>query len=167
MGATREARALILLVLLDEKPVAVFDIDENRVGEVLNKSESIGLSIKIAKEVKAGENVKYQMAVSKSPDLVNEMKEIIEKDISELNDKRLGELMGYPKTAIDAYVSKDESKQTSFDEYLETTKEYRELFGFRISKEHAEEEKSVLNRWHNLILQYAPELLKKNDNQPE
>lgn len=160
MGTSRQARALILLVLLDEKPVSVFNIKEDQVAEVLSKCKSIGLSILTTKEEESDEYGKYQMAVSKSRDFVNEIYEIIQKDTKELDHRRFGELMGFPKTAINTFLEKDESKHINLDEYLETTEEYRDLFGFMISKDHSEEEKSVLNKWHNLILKYSPELLK-------
>ena len=162
IAANRQVRALILLVLLDEKPVSVFTLKSDQVAEVLGKCKSIGLPVLIIKELKEeeyGDISGFQMAVSKSEKFINEIYEIVQKGTDKLDHERYGELMGFPETAIQTYLENDPTKQISLDEYLKITEKFIHLFGFKISKEHATEEINVLERWYSIILQNAPELI--------
>lgn len=155
------AKAGMLLVLLNEKPVADIDAnDDEQASEIIEKCASIGLLGAILKELKEdGEFMGFSIGVSKSEDLIKELYEIKNRNEGGLNHRRYGELMGYPSTAIEAHVEGDPAKQMSFDEYDEVMGSYSRLFGFKPSKEHAAEEIEVLNRWKGLIFQYAPELV--------
>lgn len=155
------SKALMLLVLLDEKPVSVIDVKNKvEVSRIIEKSESIGLFAAVTKELKEDEESwGFQLAVSKSKDLVVELQEIIKKKTGTLDHKRYGELMGFPDTAIQAHIGVDTEGSMNVEEYREVAGKYFHLFGFRPSKKHSEEELKLLERWYSLIVENAPELL--------
>ncbi len=158
------SKAGIILVLLNEKPVAnIYAKDETQISEISERCASIGLFSIRVKEIKEdGELTGFSVAVSKSEDLIKELFEITNKEEEKFNHQRYGELMGYPATAIEAYIEDDPEKQMSFEEYNERAEKFLHLFGFKPSKQHSVEEFEVLERWYKLILENAPELLSAN-----
>ena len=95
------------------------------------------------------------IAVAKSQELIDEL----QKTKSNEQHRHYGELMGYPSTAIDAFLEENGATRLSFEEQEELTKDLPDVltkFGF--SRQNTEEELAKLKKWFKLIAQHAPEL---------
>ncbi len=91
--------------------------------------------------------------VSKDSDLAQEAKAV-----ENVDAQRYGELMGFPKTAIEAFVSGNDQ--------LMDNKEQEKMLGFlniffpmRLSKAHYQEEIEYLKNSYRLLLEQAPYLI--------
>ena len=76
--------------------------------------------------------------------------------------------MGFPSSAIDAFLSEDKTRMLSYEEDSKLKENLPAwVTGFRLSKENAEAEFDVIKRWHKLLLSNAPELLDQLYSDPE
>ncbi len=89
------------------------------------------------------------------------------------DDREFGRLMGFPQTAIDAYVSDAENKYESVallssDEQGRIMDELnlKQVAAFRLSRAHWQEEIKVHQEWERIVKMYAPELLDDEFNYP-
>lgn len=64
-----------------------------------------------------------------------------------------GRLMGYPDTAIDAFL--DDEKLLPEKDYPDMTDKF---MNFKLSKDHWQEEIKVITKWSQAIKQYAPKV---------
>ena len=75
------------------------------------------------------------------------------------NHRRYGALMGYPSTAIDAYLGENNTERVSHEDQAKLTENLPDvLHHFILSKNNNCGELVVLNKWLKLIAQHAPEL---------
>lgn len=73
-------------------------------------------------------------------------------------DSDYGELMGFPNTAIEAYMqgtllSHDEAEQLALSTYHDPA--FAQFSVFRLSKAHALEELKMLKQWYDVLKQYG------------
>ena len=63
-----------------------------------------------------------------------------------------GELMGFPKTAIEAFQNRELRFKNASDADRDV------IFGMTLSRDHWQEELALLRRWSQLVKRYAPNL---------
>lgn len=141
-------KANMILVLFDEKPAAEIDVftwgdSPDRVEKVIRDS---GLSYK--KIVSKSSKVLATFCIAKQKTLVDDLVTAINAG----NDADYGRLMGYPETAIEAYVNK-----TSTTDY-DTDK----LFNFAFSRHNYLEEMKTVTRWKECIKKHTPKLYEES-----
>lgn len=149
--------AEIILVLIGLKPGGDFDVhvyDESP-RKIKKKLESIGLIVKEEPEEEPVQpyrrTVKARFVIGLNEDVVNQNLGL--KRNMENFDEKYGRLMGYPETAIQAFVKK-ETRPILQDGDLENKN-----FWFKPSSSHYEEDMQVARQWSSAIEQYAPELM--------
>jgi hypothetical protein len=112
-----EDRMILILTYLGEKPVTKIEVsyieqhpyvDLNEIILEIEKLErllkKLGLKFKIIKRIIVDENgfeeITFEFLISRDKKKIEEL----EKAINENDERKMGELYGYPKTAVDAYV---------------------------------------------------------------
>ena len=141
-------KANMVLVLFDEKPAAEIDVfswgdSPDKVEKVIKDS---GLFYK--KIVSKSSKVLATFCISKQKSLVDALAIAIDTG----NDADYGRLMGYPETAIEAYVNKTSTTKYDTDR----------LFNFAFSQQNHIEEMKTVTRWKEAIKRHAPELYKES-----
>jgi len=146
-------KAQMVLVLLNEKPGLEFNVSaDSEVLKLLKKFEEIGLvSAVFPSDTDKG---KVKIVVSRKKEIIDELNNLSPSNGSD--HKRYGQLMGFPDTAIEAFLDPD--KRLNFKDQEKIREGLPHFFRFRMSREHAAEELEVIKRWNKLILEYAPEL---------
>lgn len=122
--------------------------DENG-DKIIEELEEKGFSIASHRN----DNGIKSFYVSKNPDLLAEAT-----TTENIDPRRYGELMGFPKTAIEAFVSGNDQ--------LMDNKEQEKILGFlnvffpvRLSKAHYQEEIEYLKNSYRLLLEQAPYII--------
>ena len=148
-------RAEVVLVYLGKKPACEMYIPKKEdAPESMKKLESIGLHTAITKEDEKG--VSVTVGVAQSEEILEELKHT--KANSE--HRRYGELMGFPATAIDAFLEEKGAEKLPFEDEQKMRENLPQVLdGFRFSKDHKDEELVVLKDWMKTITQHAPELI--------
>lgn len=145
-------KAGAVLVCYGEKPAVEMyfrsDITQDEVFQTIESLRNVGLCAEIIERSIVG--------IAKSSQVLDKLKQARPNK----NHQEYGELMGFPQTAIDAFLGKTERLGT--DEQDELTNELPHVLnGFIFSKEHAKEELIKLTRWLRTIAKYAPELIEQ------
>lgn len=83
----------------------------------------------------------------------------LSKTLPSKHHRRFGELMGYPKTAIDNFIKKE--PQLDFKESMKIKKKHGIIFSFRIPVKNYQNELRVLKNWSLAIKRYAPVLYER------
>lgn len=150
-------RTEMLQVINNLRPVAEFNtvINDKKFPPIINILENKGYFF-----VSAGQrDEKFDIFfISKNKSLAEEVKNLLNKDLSvnKESHKRFGELMGFPQTAIDAFIS---GKKMSFEDQ-ENIMGFRELFfNFRLSQDHYKEEIEYLKKCNKVLIEQAPYLI--------
>jgi len=149
-------KANLVLVLLGQKPsigLTVYVDTEQEIAEEEEKIKGLKLNYKkISQEEKRGRYV-AEFILAKGEDILNELSEV---DPSR-DHKKFGSLMGYPMSAIKAFL---EGNCLSIEEEKELLKQHPEivLHDFRLSKDNNKEEIETLERWNDLLKKEAPDL---------
>lgn len=155
----------MLQVINNLRPVAEFTtiIDDKKFPPIINILENKGYFC-----VNAGKrNEKFDIFfISKNKSLAEEAKSLSDKDgaVNEESHKRFGELMGFPQTAVDAFIS---GKKISIKE-KENIIGFQDLFfNFSLSQDHFKEEIEYLKKCNKVLIEQASylidELLSKED----
>lgn len=141
-----EQKAQLILVLLDIKPAAELTLYKwnSSPEEAEVQLAQAGLEFQ-KKEGESNDKITAIYAVSKDKDLLNKL-------IHCNSDREYGELMGYPKTAIDAF-EKNDVYDGPLPEDIENS-----IFKLRFSKANHDEEFEVVRKWNRALTQYAPNL---------
>lgn len=148
-------KAQIALILLDEKPALEFDLYNLSEAEIQDSIETLKNSGLVAETAPSTSNPENKrIIVAKKVETIEELRNL--SPDSEADHKRYGQLMGFPDTAIEAFL--DETKQIDYEEQRKLLEGLPHLFGMRMSKEHAQEELATIIKWYKLILKYVPEL---------
>jgi len=96
--------------------------------------------------------------------------EKIKEAVDEHDERKFGLAMGYPQTAVEAFVSTEDpftKPDLLFVEPIEVEfSEERSFLFFRMSKEHWHEELEVVKRWARTIKEVAPQLYEEITSQP-
>ncbi len=153
-----QPRAEVVLVLLGEKPVAEMYIpNKSNAPKVLEDLKSIGLyAEEIEDQVRGSGDNSIDIGVAKSQELLDELKQTK----SNKHHRRYGELMGYPSTAIDAFLGENGVDRLSDEEHEKLVENLPSvLTHFAFSKQNAQEELAKLKKWFKIIAQNAPELI--------
>jgi len=82
-------------------------------------------------------------------------------------DRRYGELMGFPKSAIEAFMTREVIPLPVEDRILESYGLRNNIFNYRLSRDHFKEELSQTASWYRAILDQAPELISLLFPEPE
>ncbi len=149
-----KSQAEMLQLINGLRPVAEFtvQIDVEEALGVKDELRRMGFAV-VESEIR---NHLAHYFVSKDIQLAQETADKF--NSPQLDHKRLGQLMGFPETAVDAYVDGDDA--------LLSSEEQKELLGFlniffpmRLSKAHYKEEIEYLKKSYRLILEQAPYLI--------
>ena len=192
---TPQDRMILILTYLGEKPVSKIEISFTErhpysdLAEIIDQKErleqllrTLGLKFKIVEKRTVDENgfeeIIFEFLISRDEKKIEEL----EKAINEGDEVRMGELYGYPKTAVEAYVKSmqilREGEKDVLDISLESIFDEREWFNnlspeeknslikegvlnfkvFTFSKKHWREELNVVRRWQSIIRERAPRL---------
>lgn len=140
----------VLRVYLEEQPGSEFSakLDEKDL-EKFTDLEKIGLKVFTDSSSK-----ETRVCISKDQEIIDELKNL--SPSVESNHKRYGEIMGYPLTAIEAFLDKE--KRLSNEEQDKILEGMPHFLRFSFSKNNWKEELSVIKRWHKILLEKAPEL---------
>lgn len=157
MGKKQLADAI--LVLLGEKPSTKLDIYKwnEDPSSIKEKMEKTGLIVK-EKDLKSHEKEKIaaKLVIAQSEDIANQLLKVR----SDENPREYGLLMGYPESAVDAFMGKAASLKQ--EDYLSMK---GIVFSFRLSKNSHEEEFKTLKQWSNALKRSAPDLYNElNEN---
>lgn len=151
-------RGEVILVLLGEKPAAeMYITNKDDAPNVLEDLRSIGLFAELSEKPREYNNPdSADILVASSQDVLEELKQTHANE----HHRRYGELMGYPDTAIDAFLGENGAERLSKEEQDKLLDIMPDVLGgtFAFSKEHADEELAVAKRRIKLIAQKAPEL---------
>lgn len=151
--------AQVLLVLEGLKPATeVFAVDDHE--KIKQDLENMGLCV-VEKDWKEGKlfNVSKDLSVVKEIDIIAGLVRGGEgKNTPEL-DRRYGELMGFPSTAIDAYISGNTLPEEEEKRLKEEMGFDNIFFPFKLSQEHYRDELVVLKQWYKTLLEDCPEII--------
>jgi hypothetical protein len=184
-------RMILILTYLGEKPVTKIEVsyieqhpyaDLNEIILERKKLErllkKLGLKFKIIKRIIVDENgfeeINFEFLISRDKKKIEEL----EKAINENDERKMGELYGYPKTAVDAYVKSrrflKEHKKDELESIFDRKKWFDSLSEeersklieegvlnfqtFTFSKKHWREELDVVRKWQSIIREKAPRL---------
>lgn len=151
----------LFLVLRGDKPVTDSYVAD--IKEVEGLKERLSSAHLSAVEEKWGEG--YVVYISKNIELAEEALRInsairdgadVNKD--ELN-KRYGELMGYPETAINSYVSGGSMPESKQKEIFMSLGFENKFFPLRLSNDSFRAELTQIANWYHYVLDEAPELI--------
>jgi hypothetical protein len=149
-----ENKANVVLVLVGEKPLTqIYIKGKEKASETIATLNSIGLEAEIF--IEYYDRDAAEIAVTKDKALLEDLKNAT----SNLDHKRFGELVGFPETAIEAFVAGEEYRLPR-KEQDELIKDLPQLFSFRFSKEHATEDLETYKRWVKIIFELAPNLIR-------
>ncbi len=153
----------VILVLAGVKPateIMLFKM-HSEPDEVIPVLKNCGFGvIKYESQHMLGGDYKCTIIVAQNDAIAEEVRKYCEPQ----DDREFGRLMGIPQTAIDAFVSDLESgflregksvKLLPADELLNL----KVLAGFRLSRDHWQEEIKILQKWEEVIKTYAEDLL--------
>jgi len=151
-------RGEVILVLLGEKPaVEMYITNKDNASKAVEDLRNIGLFAEISEKPREYHNPdSADILVANSQEILDELKQTNSYE----HHERYGELMGYPKTAVDAFIGKDGAERLSTEEQKKLLDIMPDILGgtFAFSKEHANEELAVIKRKIKLLAQKAPEL---------
>lgn len=144
-------KANIILIFLGLKPATELEISSHNdsAEKVINVIENIGLKVKIKSKFKRKDKDIVLLSVADNQENLDRLEQI---DPSK-NHEEYGRLMGYPETAIDAFLHKE--KRLDPENYLENDEL---IFFIAMSKENWEEEIKTLKKWSDAIKEQAPDL---------
>lgn len=147
-------RAELILVLLGLKPatnVQLYPWDGSPLA-IKNTLGQLGFHAKVMEREKFSKNMVQEYAVS--------LDEKTAEKLALLNPAKdheeFGKLMGFPKTAIHAYLNKEELLERE-----SRPEDNNIIFSFGLSKNHWKKEIELLRTWSNAIKEYAPDLFKE------
>lgn len=156
-------RIMMVLVILGFKPttdLSLFVWNEE-VGSVKRKLKEANLFFDDIKKNNISSNQTADFAVARSQEIASRVAYLFS-NVSE-NDEELGKYMGYPLTAVEAFVGKrkrmdDQKSESEFEKNGIPT-----AFWFRLSEDGWEEELETLKEWVDAIRKNAPELWREID----
>jgi len=153
------AKGEIILILAGLKPATVISIygDKESAQSLAKKIEELGLIV-IEKENSPKEKIKketYKFAVSLSREKAEQLLSL--EPSRDEDHKRFGLLMGFPPTAVDAFVEK--SSILNLEEEKKLTEKLLPIFKFKFSTKNSKEELKVLEKWNSTIFKCAPWLI--------
>lgn len=185
LGLNREAKEYILLVWKDMKPAAQFSLNhftskEERdnptayekveklfdmlgIRHMRTTSETTG-STREGGELVPCTFYKNSYLIAKQKDDLHYLAEHLGKEESVEATRRLGEILGYPDTAIEAWLASDRSKAILHEAVEEPellTQDYMAFRKFRLSKAHWREEIQTLQKWADEIRRLNPVFYEK------
>ncbi len=151
-----QQKAELILMLLGEKPgidLSLFADSENEIDEDEEKIKSLDLKYKKVNQEKRGQRYMAEFLISQNQDTLNELAEA---DPSK-DHYKYGALMGYPKSAIKAFL---EGTCLSMEDERELLSKYPEIVfnDFRLSKDNNKEELELVKRWNSLVKKEAPDV---------
>ncbi|MDO8667498.1 MAG: hypothetical protein Q7K35_00160 [bacterium] len=142
-------QAIIMLVALDLKPATELDLYNNNDNEEVVKDALTKVGLKFAnKDVKGRKNVVARLAIARDRETLDRLLEVSGKK----DHEAYGRLMGYPETAVQAFIAKD--LLTHEEQPPEMADN---IFPMKLSKEHWREELENLRIWNEAIKKYAPD----------
>lgn len=140
-----------ILIFLGYKPATEIDLApwNDSPEKVMATLRESGLIAEIKKYKGVNDKRFSVVAVTRNKETMEKLKKVE----ANADHQEYGRLMGYPNTAIDAYLNKEK---------LLSEKDYPNLSGnimdFKLSKDHWQEEIKVIQQWSQVIKQYSPKL---------
>jgi hypothetical protein len=140
--------ALVVPVLLGLKSASVITLtrDDEQTSSVNQKFQSLGLKTKI--EILSENPRVHTIAVAKTAETIKKLAQI-----ELLDDYQHGLILGYPQSAVEAFIKKDLLGDV---EEKEITKEM--LINFRLSRENWKNELEILKSWNEAVKKHTPTL---------
>ncbi|MFA5000026.1 MAG: hypothetical protein WC545_01550 [Patescibacteria group bacterium] len=151
-----EQKANLILVLLGEKPglaLTLFADTPEEISADEEKIKNLGLKYQKVSQEKKGKRYSSKFLISKNQETLDALTEV---DPAK-NHEKYGALMGYPDSAIKAFLTGD---SLSSEEERKMLSQYPEIVfrNFRLSKDSAAEEIELLKHQNNLIKNTAPNI---------
>jgi hypothetical protein len=147
----------LLQLVNNLRPVAEFEytrLSQERLRSILERLSQYGFSV-VHKNL---EDERTCYFVSKFLPLAEEAALLVRRDGSVVDHHRFGQLMGFPETAIQAFLKGRQALLTSIE--AEEKLGFEEImFAFRLSREHYEEEIEYLRKCNRCLLEQAPFLI--------
>jgi hypothetical protein len=155
-GVTPRSEAV--LVLLGEQPALEMYIpNKNDAQKVVDDLRSLGLFAEISEKPRKYHDPRSaDILLASSQEILDELKQTNSYE----HHERYGQLMGYPQTAIDAFLGKGGAERLSREEIDNLLEGFPKGIGmnFIFSKKHAQEELLEAKRKIKILAQKAPEL---------
>lgn len=144
-------KAFIILVLLGLKPATELDLYEwnDKKEDIKKVMQEVGLEIKEKEIPSDRKNLKAKLAIAKDKTITERLLTID----SRKDHKEYGALMGYPESAVQAFINKEQL--LSKDDY---PKDEEVIFNMGLSKNNWQEEFAILKKWSETIKKYNPDL---------
>lgn len=149
----------ILLVYGGLKPSCFVELS-NEIHELITILDELGLYYRIEAKTytdKAGKKSQEvtRLYIARDQDNANRLASYFKNIIN--HDYDIGILLGYPKTAVEAFVSEDMLDMADIPESTsEVTKKNMRLLGYRLSKTLWEDEVKQLEEYGNYLLKVSP-----------
>lgn len=156
-----KAKANMVLVLLGLKPATnIFFLgDDENVESFKSKIKETSLFFDVIEKLPLdNKRVKEDLVIAKKQEIAS-LVAFLFKDPS-LNRRELGVYMGYPKTAIDAYVGMEERHQ-DYKKVFEERGISGTAIAYVLSRDHWQEEIKVAEKWVEALKLKAPEIYKQ------
>lgn len=162
IGSSQKAQ--LALVFLGYKPAIEIDVFTNNdtPEQVQKHIHFLGL---YSRQIAPNPEIKNSVAtflVAKEKENVDLLQQVI--DLRDSKEQMIeqgyhifyGTLMGYPDTAVLAFV---QQKLLSTEEQVEKEKFFEPLCVFRFSKQHWEKELNVVRKWRQALMAACPDIL--------
>jgi hypothetical protein len=151
-------RGEVILVLLGEKPaVEMYIPNKDNALKAIEDLRSVGLFAELSEKDRKYHNPNSaDILVAGSQEILDELKQTHSYE----HHKRYGQLMGYPDTAVDAFIGENGEERLSKEEQDKLLDILPDILGgtFAFSKSHKDEELAIVKRRIKLLAQKAPEL---------
>lgn len=134
------------------RPVAEITVIPKFKDKMLPHIEALkktGLAV-LSKEKSEG-TIEY--FISKNFDLVKEAL------VEPVDPVRFGELMGYPRSSIEAYMSKDKDRMLTNEELTEKLGFENWCLNFKVSKAFTQDEEDYFRNSYRIFLEEAPDII--------
>lgn len=146
-----EQQSSVILVLLGLKPateLTVYRATNDPEGIVASALTEAGLDLRIKKQFDKGTT----FAVARDEETINHLMTTFANE----DHEAYGRLMGYPETAIHAFLHKEELMDPEEEQKIFEANPDIQLGYFRLSKDHFQDELKTVREWNQAIKTNAP-----------
>lgn len=163
--------AQLCFVIIGEQPAYdgsfIFD-DEKSLDDFLETLKDLGVKTELIDRSEILGKLNVRINFARNPDNLQKIKEVekyIGNDIKKY-DREYGKLMGFPDTAVGAFIGESERLSNTESHLLDKNKypQYeapeKSYMKFAYSKDHADEEHAYFLKRNNKLKEYAPQLFK-------
>lgn len=147
-----EQKANIALVIMELKPATELYLYKNNDPEDLVCETLTNCGLEVRKKETTEKCLKF--AIAKDPNIAEQLLKINGNKDHEL----YGRLMGYPNTAIQAFLNKEDLLDQATENRLLQNNDEIYMGYFKLSKNHYQEELELMETWNQAIKEHAPSI---------